>query len=90
MTTPVTPLGWKLYKREKVARERAQGSNQIFYSIREKVLESAQGSSLTYESFVKGHSLICESCTGPPSPEKKILLYIKFTKLCFFILKKYL
>ena len=55
-------------KWEKKVVEGTQDSSQIFFSIREKVLDSAQGNSLIYESFVKGFSLICGSCTGPPYP----------------------
>ena len=53
-----------------------QGSNLILSNVKEKVLESSQGSSLIcesflkgcsliYDSYVKGHSLIFGRCTRP-------------------------
>ena len=45
----------------KINIKRTQGSNLIFSSVREKVLNSAQRRNLIRESFVEGRSLICMS-----------------------------
>ena len=68
----------------KINIKSTQGSNQIFSSVREKVLKSAQGRNLIRESFVKGRSLICVSFIKSHN-----LICVNFVKGCSFICESF-